>query len=235
MQELPKESLRYGMIQVHRTNSTGTHLVGSDIEHQQFITLKISKAIYERNLKNDWWFDRDNIIEVSMTLSQWAEFISSPNTSGVPCTIDQIQGRCLWKEEEVPFVDKIKLHDDEYKRHWTENIKELKNLVWNLSQSFENKESRKTQRELIHELELLINNFIPNERFAINEFEEHIERRVNQAKTEISNYLARFLQNNSEQISVTLTQNLLGIAEKGEENDRLREHQGEDQGTKEIG
>lgn len=211
MQELPKESLRYGMIQVHRTNSTGSHLVGSDIEHQQYVTLKISKAIYERNLKNDWWFDRDNIIEVSMTLSQWAEFISSPNTSGVPCTLDRIQGRCLWEEEEVPFVDKIKLHDEEFKKHWRDNIKEMKNLIENLSDSFENKESRKTQRELIHELELAIKNFIPNEKFAINEFEEHIERRVNQAKTEISNYLARYLQDNIEQLSVNMSQNILGI------------------------
>ena len=45
MKELPKESSRYGMISVHRTNSTGTHLVGSDIEHQQFITLKISTSM----------------------------------------------------------------------------------------------------------------------------------------------------------------------------------------------
>lgn len=58
MKELPKESSRYGMISVRRTNSTGTHLVGSDIEHQQFITLKISTANYERTLKNDWFFPR---------------------------------------------------------------------------------------------------------------------------------------------------------------------------------
>ena len=214
MKELPRESSRYGMISVHRTNSNGSHLVGSDIEHQQYITLKISKAIYGRSLKNDWWFDRDNIIEVSMTLSQWAEFISSPNTSGVPCTLDKIQGKCLWEDEEVPFVDKIKLHDDEYKRHWANTIKELENLIANLSNSFENKESRKIQRELIHQLEVLIRNFIPNEKFAINEFEEHIEKRVNQAKTEISNYLARFLQDNSQQLSVRLTQNLLGVSTK---------------------
>ena len=56
MKELPKESSRYGMISVHRTNSTGTHLVGSNIEHQQFITLKISTANYERTLKNDGFF-----------------------------------------------------------------------------------------------------------------------------------------------------------------------------------
>ena len=214
MKELPKESSRYGMISVHRTNSTGTHLVGSDIEHQQFITLKISTANYERTLKNDWFFPDRNLIEISMSLSQWAEFISSPNTSGVPCTLERIQGKCLYEDEEVPFVDKIKLHDDEYKRHWANNVKELKTLIANLSDSFENKESRKTQRELIHQLEILIKNFIPNEKFAINEFEEHIEKRVNQAKTEISNYLARFLQDNSEQLSVRLTQNLLGVSTK---------------------
>ena len=214
MKELPKESSRYGMISVHRTNSTGTHLVGSDIEHQQFITLKISTANYERTLKNDWFFPDRNLIEISMSLSQWAEFISSPNTSGVPCTLERIQGKCLFEDEEVPFVDKIKLHDDEYKRHWANNVKELKNAIWNLSQSFENKESRKTQRELIRQLEILIKNFIPNEKFAINEFEEHIEKRVNQAKTEISNYLARFLQDNSQQLSVRLTQNLLGVSTK---------------------
>lgn len=214
MKELPKESSRYGMISVHRTNSTGTHLVGSDIEHQQFITLKISTANYERNLKNDWFFPDRNLIEISMSLSQWAEFISSPNTSGVPCTLERIQGKCLFEDEEVPFVDKIKLHDDEYKRHWANNVKELKTLIANLSDSFENKESRKTQRELIRQLEILIKNFIPNEKFAINEFEEHIEKRVNQAKTEISNYLARFLQDNSQQLSVRLTQNLLGVSTK---------------------
>ena len=41
--------------------------------------------------------------------------------------------------------------------------------------------------------------------------EEHIERRVNQAKTEISNYLARYLQDNIEQLSVNMSQNILGI------------------------
>lgn len=220
MQELPKESLRYGMISVHRAHSTGQHLVGSDIEHQQFVTLRISKATYERNLKNDWFFDNDNIIEVSMTLSQWAEFISSPNTSGVPCTLDRIQGRRLWEEEAVPYIDKIKLHNEEYKKHWQKNVHELKELITNLSDSFENKESRKTQRHLIHELEILIKNFLPNERFAINEFEEHIEKRVNQAKTEISNYLARYLQSNAEQLSLNLSPNLLGIAtSEGELNE----------------
>lgn len=216
MQELPRESSRYGMIQVHRTNSTGSHLVGSNIEHQQYITLKISKAIYERNLKNDWWFDRDNIVEVSMTLSQWAEFISSPNTSGVPCTLDRIQGKCLWEEEEVPFVDQVKLHQSEYKRHWAESIKEIKELVWNLSQSFENKESRKTQRELIHQLEILVNNFLPNERFAINEFDEHIEKIVNQAKTELSNYLAKYLQ--TEAVTLPIAEKLLTLEVKKESN-----------------
>ena len=116
------------MISVHRTNSTGTHLVGSDIEHQQFITLKISTANYERTLKNDWFFPDRNLIEISMSLSQWAEFISSPNTSGVPCTLERIQGKCLFEDEEVPFIDKIKLHDDEYKRHWANNVKELKTI-----------------------------------------------------------------------------------------------------------
>ena len=64
---------------------------------------------------------------------------------------------------------------------------------------------------MIHELETLIGNFIPNERFAINEFEEHIEKRVNQAKTEISNYLARFLQSNAEQLSLNLFSKYLDI------------------------
>lgn len=221
MQELPRESSRYGMIQVHRTNSTGSHLVGSNIEHQQYITLKISKAIYERNLKNDWWFDRDNIIEVSMTLSQWAEFISSPNTSGVPCTLDRIQGKCLWEEEEVPFVDQVKLHQTEYKRHWANNVKEMKELIWNLSQSFENKESRKTQRELIHELEMLINNFLPNEKFAINEFDEHIEKTVNQAKTELSNYLARYLTDyiqKDNSLTLSVADKMLALGAKKESN-----------------
>lgn len=193
VKELPKDSERYAIISVHRTNSTGSYLVGSELQHQQFITLKIAKATYERTLKNDWWFDRDNIIEVSMTLSQWAEFISTPNTSGVPCTLERLQGKYLWEVESVPVVrSSIEQHKEEHEQHWKDKIKEINNLIANLKSSFENKESRKTQRQLIEDLEVLFKNFIPNQRFAINEFNEHIEKRLNQAKTELNSYLSRY-------------------------------------------
>ena len=88
----------------------------------------------------------------------------------------------------------------------------MKELIQNLSQSFENKESRKTQRELIHQLELLIKNFIPNEKFAINEFDEHIEKTINQAKTELSNYLARYIANS--EVKLPMAEQLLSIGDK---------------------
>lgn len=215
MQELPKHSSRYGMISVARTNSNGTHLVGSDIEHQQFVTLKIHTAEYERHLLNDWYFPQDSIIEVSMSLSQWAEFISSPNTTGVPCTLERIQGKCLWKEEAVPFIDKIKLHEEEYESRWKSVLRDLYSTASRLQTLFEEKSSRKEQREAIQKLVNMLKSFEPNEKYALEEFEEHVEKRINQAKTELSNYIANFIQNkgNKEMIQEVSSTKLLGMNE----------------------
>lgn len=188
---LPEHHPTYGMISIHKTYAhPGEHLVGSDLLHNSFITLKISSMKYQRMLSGDQYFDDDKIVEIQMSHSQWAEFLSSINSSGVPCTLSFItkegQG---YIQEKVPHVDKLKIHKDEFNEEFTGKIEEALHLVWQLSNGISNKMGKKEQREIIHDLSCKLGNLKANQHFAIDQFNEAVETRMNFAKGELKAFL----------------------------------------------
>lgn len=83
----------FGNISASRVNGTHT-LYGSDFTHNGFMSITIMRSEHGRSHCHDWHYGTDELIEVSLTEAQWATFVSSPNVgSGVPCTIEHIQGK----------------------------------------------------------------------------------------------------------------------------------------------
>jgi hypothetical protein len=84
-----EEHPAFGVIGVHRVHSTpGEVLFQSDLRHQEYIVLRVSEASRKRDLKRDWVHPGRRVCEVSMSLAQFAAFVSSGGTEGVPCTIE---------------------------------------------------------------------------------------------------------------------------------------------------
>lgn len=79
----------WGLVSAHRVSSTpGVVLFDSDIRHGHYVVVTVKRATRDRSLHRDWIHDTGpDLIEIAMSEAQWASFVSSTNTSGVPCTI----------------------------------------------------------------------------------------------------------------------------------------------------
>lgn len=76
----------FGQISLSRV--TGHQdLYGVDFPQDHHLSLTISTSSHRRDLSNDWYFEKQLIIQIHMSETQWARFLCSPNTCGVPCTI----------------------------------------------------------------------------------------------------------------------------------------------------
>src|SRR5487761_2151022 len=84
----------FGMITYSKTQGgKTTHIFGSSIDSNNKICLSIHNASLERDLNNDWYYPENvPIVEVIRTPNQFSEFLTSPNTTGVPCTITYKNG-----------------------------------------------------------------------------------------------------------------------------------------------
>jgi hypothetical protein len=83
--------------------SGGAYLYGSDFKHHNYVVIRIKRSEMSRNLSNDWPFAREELIEVAVSESQWATFVSSMNRGeGVQCTLQSVQGKSV---PQIPAIE----------------------------------------------------------------------------------------------------------------------------------
>jgi len=83
----------FGMLSVNRvTSSHGISLFQSDLAHRSTIRITLETASRTRDLNHDWVHGEKHLVEVEMSLAQWASVVSSIDTSGVPVTIRALPG-----------------------------------------------------------------------------------------------------------------------------------------------
>jgi hypothetical protein len=63
-------------------------LFQSDVRHSEFVQLAVHEATRKRDLKHDWVHPGKVVCEISLSMSQFASFVASGGTEGVPCTIE---------------------------------------------------------------------------------------------------------------------------------------------------
>lgn len=83
----------FGMIQVTRMSSNpGSVLFDSDIRHGHSVVVRVSTATRKRDLNRDRIHGSSkDVVEIEMSEAQWASFVSSMGSSGVPCTLRATQ------------------------------------------------------------------------------------------------------------------------------------------------
>ena len=84
-----EEHPAYGVLNFSRISTTpGAVLFDSDIRHREFVRLTVRTAERERSLGRDWIHGRHEVIEVDMSMSQFAQAVSSfGDGTGTPVTI----------------------------------------------------------------------------------------------------------------------------------------------------
>lgn len=174
----------YAQIGANRV-SGGAYLYGSDFQHQHYITLQIHESVLHRQLSGDRSMTGKRLIEVALSEAQWATFVSSLNQGGgVQCTLEFTPEAGL-----VPPIAQPKDRKLQFSQEMTERfdiaVRALKVLA---AQIDESPLSGKKKKELKDQLRVAEMNLAPNMDFVARQFDEHMERTVEKAKSEVNAY-----------------------------------------------
>lgn len=172
-----------------RSHGGGKSLFGSSIQNKQTITLTISKAEHNRELNNDWYHSRGEIIEIEMSQNQFAELITSFNMGqGTPCTINHINRE---QYPEPPFISKADIFHGEFKKSMHNYGITVKKLMEQTNNILENKKNigvgdRDVIKKNLFEVMRFIDDNLP---FMAGQFIESMEKTVTEAKGEIEAFV----------------------------------------------
>lgn len=176
----------FGMISFSRQQGGKTNLFGSSIQHNNTISLVIREGQVSRGLNEDWYFGDKEIIRVEMSQSQFAELITSMNNgSGVPCTINYIQGK--GNISNADFANKQQQFNEEFKdkidRHYEQSLSsynEIRDLL-------EHKKtiSKSDRGKILEKFYQATCGLKGSSKFVYSQFQEQVEKTVTEAKGEI--------------------------------------------------
>lgn len=161
------------------------NLYGSDFAHQHYVTISIRTSELHRGLSRDWHFGRKELIEVALSESQWATFVSSMNVgSGVPCTLQCHDGKLIpGLPSPEPLTNKF---NDEMMQTMSDIQGDMKDLI---AQVDALGLSKAKSTELKRQLETIKCRVTQSTGFVAKQFEKHVEDVVESAKIEVNAYV----------------------------------------------
>ncbi|VVB52986.1 Uncharacterised protein [uncultured archaeon] len=184
-----------GVIKVARCQGRAD-LFDSDVEHQHFIEVSICHAEKTRQLSQNWIHGHEEIVSVWMSEIQWANFVSSFNQgSGVPVTLKHIDRKRI-APPPPPEREASKFHQ-EVMETASDSLSALKAAVGRLESALVPKAKAPNKAELNELLGLLhtaLREFENNIPFVEKQFDEHMETKIAEAKSEFEGYLQRRLR-----------------------------------------
>lgn len=162
-------------------------MFGTEIATCTPITIRIDTAEQERGLSKFWFHSKKRIVELELTPVQWAEFLTSGNSEGVPCTLTYLNGEHM---DPVEPENVISLYSQEMSKvvdRSGESIAECEELIKNRLE--EGKTLGKTElKELLSKLEAARTVSVANAKFTKASFQEDMSMAVAKAKAEVSAY-----------------------------------------------
>lgn len=181
----------FGMIGASRVTG-GRYLFGSDFVHNAHIVLRIRHAELSRNLSNDWYYGKNEIVEIALSEAQWATFVSSLNMGhGVPCTLEWIQFT-----GPVPGLEDVRGSVDDFKKEMrgalagaVDRIDATVARIEELGSGL----SAKRRGEMLEAMRMLRQDLVSDLPFVAEQFGEHIEDRTEHAKLEVNAYITSAL------------------------------------------
>jgi hypothetical protein len=191
-----KEKAPYmGVINVGRVSGQAD-LFDSDVRHQHFIEVSISQASRERHLSTNWIHGEEELVSVWMTELQWAHFVSSFNQgSGTPVTLRHIRGKRV--ELPPPARPETTKFKQEVMETAKESLDALRGAVAKLEAALVPKAKLPNKGELtaiLSDLGGALRHFTANIPFVETQFDEHMEKKLNEAKTEFEGYMGSRLR-----------------------------------------
>lgn len=189
----------FGVISVHRiTSSPGEVLFQSDVQHQEYIRLEVHEATRRRDLKHDWVSPGRVVCEVSMSMTQFASFVASGSTSGVPCTIDYA-GSGSHEPGQRPglnLVSRLALTADEVRSAAAKAYGDIHQAfkVYEAALGDSGKGAAAARRAALRGLQCAILNAVPNVAYATTALDEHAEAVMEKSRADIESMMFRLAE-----------------------------------------
>jgi hypothetical protein len=177
----------FGQIIFSRVNGKGTNFYGSELSQDHYISLEVYNSEINRELTQDRYYNKGQLLRLRMSSGQFAEMITSMNNgSGVPCTLEGIVGK---KIEELPNQESRK---EFVHRKFEDRMKEFSSKLKQRQQLAKDLVKKKTLNkqdihDLTHQLEWLTQEVDSNIPFFAKCFRETMDEVVHEAKLEVEN------------------------------------------------
>lgn len=174
----------YGMIGASRVQSNGnSYLTGSDFGHHGYVSIEIHRAHLHRSTANDHWFADGGVLKLSISEAQWASFVSTMNVGhGVPCTLEWTE-----KDGRVPLIDPITNRREQLNTEVSDRLGVALSSLDELIAAAPNKKLR----DMATKARMQLSSNIP---FIAEQFDEHAEKTVERAKSEVEAFLTGAIQ-----------------------------------------
>jgi len=162
-------------------------MFGTEVKTNNPVSLTISTAEEERSLSSNSYYGKKKIIEVEMTPIQWAEFLTSGNTSGVPVTLVKVNNEFMDKVENNDVIDQFSSETKVAFDAFEESLSELKSTIG--KKLDQGKTLTKTElKEMMRSIDIYRKNCRSNVNFVKDCFTEEMTSIVVKARAEISAY-----------------------------------------------
>ena len=174
----------FGRIAASRMSSNpGQVLFDSDIRHGHTVRITVSRARRKRDLNSDWIFDGQELVEVELSEAQWASFVSSMNTSGVPCTLRRTESEI--QVPGLPYDPRLAHSMAEVKGAAVKAFGKIREARDAYEQALAEKAPAKERNEKLRALHYAIENSGSGMTFAAKMLVEHTENVVQKARADL--------------------------------------------------
>jgi hypothetical protein len=175
----------FAQIAMSRT-SGHTTLYDSDFVHQHYVTIRVYRSERMRELARDWHYPTEELLELKMSESQWATFVSTGNVrGGTPCTLVAVE------RQRVPQIP-LRRQEDSFR---AEGDAAFRQAVAQLDEALAEVEGElgaalsKSKRDRvlgrIRAAKTKLADSIP---YLARSFSQHMEETVDRAKVEVEAY-----------------------------------------------
>jgi hypothetical protein len=173
----------FGLARVGRIQATpGAVLFQSDARHHSYIEVTVSDADRRRDLKHDWVYPGRVLCKFSMSLAQFASFVSSAGTEGVPVTLEYVDGA---HRPELPYKPRLSVSMAETHDAANAAFESIKQRLAEYEALLAGKPTAAERRAALSDLRGAVSNATSNVDFAAKSLAEHAEAVVEQSRADI--------------------------------------------------
>lgn len=179
-----------GFAQIGASRVSGhANLYDSDFHHNHYMTITISRSELHRSLNRDWHHDREEYIQVALTESQWATFVSAPNMGGgVPCTLQRRNGSLV---PGIPALDRETQFNSEVAQDLADAIADIDEAIAAVDSLGLSAKKAAATKESLQKARRTLDDVIP---FVAKQFSRHVEDTIEKGKQEIHGYMTNVIQ-----------------------------------------